>query len=102
MNRAKEILKAVAEVYGIDENELMQKTRKRNIAEARQLFRYFLREKLGFTCYKIGKITLCNHSTVTYSIKVVKALKETDRAFRQRFNEIKERIDREFNVFLIH
>ncbi len=93
MNRAKEILKAVVEVYGIDENELMQKTRKRNIAEARQLFRYFLRKKLGFTCYKIGEITLCDHSTVTYSIKVVKALKETDRAFFERLLCIEKAIN---------
>ncbi len=101
MKKAEEILKAVAEVYGISVMDIKGKVRKRTFAEARQVSRYFIMKILRLSSRKIGEITNCDHSTILYSVKVVSDLKETNRSFRKRFNEIKEDITMKINESLI-
>ena len=80
----KEIKKAVSDHFGINENEIDIKTRKREIVTARQISMTI--------CKLITKDSLSNigsehggkdHATVLHSIKTVKNLFDTNRSFRE-------------------
>jgi hypothetical protein len=83
-----EITKIIALVFQVDHQKLFEKTRKRNIVEARQAAMYISYKKIqGITLSKIGDFFNKDHSTVMYAIKMVENLYDSDKSFKSKVNE---------------
>jgi hypothetical protein len=65
---SKEILAAVASVYGITKEEMLGMSRKRPCVVARQCYCYILNRTLGFSPPEIAKEVGMHRTTVIYSI----------------------------------
>lgn len=84
------IITIVASALSISKEDILGKSRKREIVEARQLTQYFIRT----TCPKlsleaIGELTGGkDHATVLHSCKSVTNLMDTDRKFAEKFDKI--------------
>lgn len=90
------IIGAVCIIFGVSFESIKSNIRVRHIVEARQVLQYFLRKYTRLSLYEIGRITNKNHTTVLHSIKTVNNLKETDKLYREKFNEVKERIEESY------
>lgn len=84
-----ELLDIVCDYFGVDVEDVLGKTRKREIVIARQVAMYL--------CQKVGKINTTqigrlvgkrDHSTVNHSIKLVAAQIEKDKKFAKQIKEI--------------
>jgi len=91
----------VCEYYGIAEEQINSKTRKREVVQARQIVMYFLNlctrmslEQIGMM-FKVGHHVF-DHATVLSAVRTVRGLNQVDKAFKIEFAEIREK------VFLIH
>ena len=86
------VQKLVCEFFGIDQNRLQEKTKKREIVQVRQIAMYFCRE-LDYTHKAIGlQFGGRDHSTVVHAIKSVNNLIEIDPNYRNRVDEIRRRV----------
>lgn len=88
------IINTVASILGVSKEDILSKTRKREIVEARQLTQYFIRT----TCPKlsleaIGQATGGkDHATVIHSCKSVANLLDTDKKFAIKFDKIHDEL----------
>lgn len=62
--RAKEVMRAVCEYQGVDEQHLIGPKRARKLVEARQTIAWILHRKLGYTLKAVGEFLSRDHSTV--------------------------------------
>jgi len=86
------VQKLVCEFFGIDQDRLQEKTKKREIVQVRQIAMYFCRE-LDYTHKSIGlQFGGRDHSTVVHAIKSVNNLIETDPNYRNRVDEIRRQV----------
>ena len=86
--------RVVCEFYFINQKQLPTVTRKREVIEARYLVWYLLRENHpNLSLQFLGKIYNRDHATVINGLNNIKIWLETDREFRKKFKEIKERLD---------
>jgi len=86
----KDIVKVVAEQYGIPEDSVYEKTRRKEIVKARQVAMYILREDFNISYPLIGqKMGNRDHTTVIHShLKIKKDLK-TDPSLLQEIEKIR-------------
>jgi len=69
----KEVIKTIAEFYGIKEEEIYEKGRKKEVIKPRQVIMYILRENFGISFPSIGeKVGNRDHSTVIHSYEKIK------------------------------
>ncbi|MFH1178192.1 MAG: chromosomal replication initiator protein DnaA [bacterium] len=69
----KNIVDKVAEFYGIDENSIYEKTRRREVVRPRQIIMYILREDFNISYPTIGtKLGGRDHTTVIHSCEKIK------------------------------
>ncbi len=92
---------SVQQVTGISREELKQKTRKREIVDARSIVIYNLYPYAG-TFTKIGKEFGKNHSTVQHSRNKYKDNYETDKMFREVAQKVQHTIIQQRNEKLQH
>jgi chromosomal replication initiator protein len=86
------IQKAVADYYGIQVEELKDKTRKKEIVIARQVAMYFCKDFTNHSLKSIGyHFGGRDHSTVIHAIQTVNDIMETDTSFRNAVNELKKK-----------
>ena len=86
------VQKLVCEYFGIDQNRLHEKTKKRETVQVRQLAMYLCRE-LDYTHKAIGlQFGGRDHSTVVHAIKCVNNLIETDPNYRNRIADIRRKV----------
>ena len=86
------VQKLVCDYFGIDQNRLHEKTKKREIVQVRQLAMYFCRE-LDYTHKAIGlQFGGRDHSTVVHAVRSVNNLIETDGNYRNRVDEIRQKV----------
>lgn len=89
-----EIQRIVCDYYGIDEDRVRARTRKREVVRARQVAMYFSKE---FTSHSLKTIGLHfggrDHSTVIHANKTVDDQIETDPSFRDEVKEIRHQLD---------
>ncbi|SHO65227.1 chromosomal replication initiator protein DnaA [Algoriphagus zhangzhouensis] len=86
------IQKAVSEYYGINQDDLKAKTRKKEIVVARQVAMYFSKEFTNHSLKSIGyHFGGRDHSTVIHAVTTVNDLIETDSTFRNSVNELKKK-----------
>ena len=73
------ILQAVAGEYGVAVDEIISRSRLRDIAEARQMAMYLIREVLDYTPGRIGEAIGRNRVTVIYAIQKIAGLASVDK-----------------------
>ncbi len=62
--------------------DITERTRRREVCEARQVACYILRLRTNYTTTKIGAIFGIDHASVTHSVQTVCALLANNREFR--------------------
>ena len=86
-----DIQEAIAQHFELDVHLLSDKTRKRYVAEARQLAMYFCKQFTDHTLKEIGlRFGGRDHSTVIHACKKIEDLMETDSSFQSRVEDAKQ------------
>ncbi|MBS1548938.1 MAG: chromosomal replication initiator protein DnaA [Bacteroidetes bacterium] len=86
------IQEVVCEYFGIKREQLLSKTRKREIALPRQLAMYFSKEYTNSTFAKIGEETGGkDHSTVMYACEQIKDMSQMDKEVKKYVKELSEK-----------
>ncbi len=89
----KNIIKAVAEFYDINEKELLERSRKKEIVKPRQVIMYLMREELKSSFPFIGlKIGGRDHTTAIHACEKIKKEIEADSNLNDEINTIKEKL----------
>ena len=89
----KNIVKAVAEFYDVNEKDLLERSRKKEIVKPRQIIMYLLREELKSSFPFIGlKIGGRDHTTAIHACKKIKKEIETNPNLIDEINSIKEKL----------
>lgn len=89
----KHIIHAVAQFYGIQEKQLLIKTRKQEIVRPRQIIMYLLREEFKFSYPSIGsKIGGRDHTTVMHACEKIAEYLRKDDGLLEEINVIKKMI----------
>lgn len=87
------IQEVVCEYFGIKREELLSKTRRREIALPRQLAMYFAKELTNSTFTKIGEeMGGKDHSTVMYACETIKDVSKIDKEIKKYVKELTEKI----------
>ncbi len=81
VSAAAQIIKRVEQFAEVE--NLRERTRRREVCEARQVACYLLRRDTDFTLRRIGCLLGIDHSSVVHSIQVVKELLAIDRQFQR-------------------
>lgn len=84
------ITAAVREVYGHELGFYMDKTRKREFIDVRQMSMYLLRKESGFSFHEIGEIFGKHHSSVIAACNNVKGLLEVSKPYAHDFGILEE------------
>lgn len=93
---AEQVLAAVCEYYGVPLAALQGRQRTHEVALARQVAMYLLKEELDYSLPKIGQtLGQRDHSTVLYGCQKIKASIEEDTELRRSVLAIKEQLYRE-------
>lgn len=87
------IQEVVCEHFNMPAQLLQEKTRKREVVQARQLAMYFSKNFTNASLSYIGnQIGKKDHTTVLYACKAVADQMETDRAFRSQVEELQKKL----------
>ena len=83
----------VCDYFGIQREQLLSKTRKREIALPRQLAMYFAKEYTNATFTKIGEeMGGKDHSTVMYACDTIRDVSKIDKELKKYIKDLKEKI----------
>ena len=89
----KNILKTVADFYDINTNDLIDKSRKKELVHPRQITMYLIRQELNSSYPYIGeKLGGRDHTTVMYACQKINKEIVDNELFQQEINLIKERL----------
>jgi chromosomal replication initiator protein len=89
----KDLIKIVADFYGIEEASICDKTRRKDIVKPRQVTMYILREDFNTSFPTIGsKLGGRDHTTVIHSCQTVKDLMDTDNLFKESVLELQHKV----------
>ena len=69
---ADSIVEKVAAYYGMSNEEIRGKSRKRELVKARWLAMYFIRQKTDYTLNAIGDMFGRDHTTVIHALETIK------------------------------
>jgi chromosomal replication initiator protein len=87
------IQKMVCEYFDVPYNRVLQKTRKREIVQARQITMYLSKAFTKNSLKTIGEhFGGRDHTTVIHSCQTVKDLMDTDTLFRENVNELTQKV----------
>lgn len=87
------IQEVVCEYFGINREQLLSKSRKRDIALPRQLAMYFSKEFTNSTFTKIGEeMGGKDHSTVMYACETIKDVSKIDKEIKKYVKDLTEKI----------
>ena len=93
---ANDILKAVAEVSEVPIIDLTNRSRKKEVAECRQIAMYLLRDMLGLSYPYIGKkLGKRDHTTAIYACEKIRNALSKNPALNQRITMIRELINKQ-------
>ena len=93
-----DIAEIVAKILFLDASDLKKRTRKREVVEARQIAMWLMHHYTKLSLAAIGAYfenengVSFDHATVLHACKTVNDLKETNRVFREKFEEIENLI----------
>lgn len=87
------VIKSVADFYKIPINDLIKRSRRKEVVRPRQVAMYLLREEVKYSFPEIGiKLGGRDHSTVIHACAKIKDEETNNENTRQELNMIKERI----------
>ncbi len=86
------VISLVAHHFSIDEKRLVGRGRSKEIALARQIVMYVLRNDCGLSLPQIGDLLHRDHTTVMYGVEKVEKLIETDENVRRHMMALREEI----------
>ena len=84
------ILKHVQNHFSYD---IMVKSRKREYLIPQYLLRYFCYWHSPITLDNLGRFTMCDHSTISHSLRRVVNLYETNQNFKELFDQIEASVE---------
>lgn len=88
-----QVLKAVAEVFGLSPEQLLGRSRSRDIALPRQVAMYLMREEVNASLPQIGEaLGGRDHTTVMYACEKVADMIERDDRLRRQVLKIREHL----------
>ena len=88
-NTADDIISAVCQHYGLKQREIVSKSRKQNIAQARQLAMYLIHKYTDLSYSQIGRrFGGRDHSTVLHGCNQVARRISVEKAFRHEVEEL--------------
>ena len=91
------ILKAVADFYSITSNDLIKRSRKKEVVKPRQVAMFLLRDETKLSFPEIGQKLGCrDHSTVIHACEKIRAEAAIDEPLKQELILIKERVYNSF------
>lgn len=86
----KDVVKSISDYYSVDENDVYDKTRRKEIVRARQVIMYILREDFNVSYPLIGqKLGGKDHTTVIHSHLKIKKDLQTDPLLVQEVDKIR-------------
>jgi chromosomal replication initiator protein len=89
----KDVVKIVSDFYNIEENNIYEKTRKKEVVKPRQVIMYLLREDLNISYPSIGeKLGGRDHTTVIHSCEKIKEDIKSNQILLQEVNHIRSLI----------
>ncbi len=89
----KKIVEAVAKFYNLEEKDLFEVTRKREIVRPRQIAMFLLRKELKYSFPAIArKFGGKDHTTAIYACKKINQEVEANSKLTEEINLIKQRI----------
>lgn len=84
------VIKTIADFYGIEEKNLFEKTRKKEIVKPRQVAMYILREDLNISYPFIGqKFGQRDHTTVIHAYRKINDIIKNNEKFNQEIENIR-------------
>lgn len=83
--------RAVEEIYQMPFETFMSRTRRRSIADVREMAIYLYHKETGLTACAMGRIFAKNHSTILYIYKQVEALRRSSKQFRTDFANLEQK-----------
>jgi chromosomal replication initiator protein len=86
------IMVVVCNIYKIPINDIVSKSRKRNVVEPRQIIMYLLTKYTTLSLVSIGRLFNYDHSTVIYSRDTVKDMMDVDALFAAKINQMENMI----------
>ena len=96
-----QVVEAVAERYGLQVEQLLGRSRAREVALPRQIAMYLIREETESSLPKIGELLGGrDHTTVLYGAEKISELIETDGSLRRDVMAIRERLYRAAGVMV--
>lgn len=75
--------------------QLIEKTRKREIAEERQYYFYYLINLFDYTLTEAGKVFGMDHATAIHAVKKISNLREVDPLVLSKTNQIESSLDKQ-------
>ena len=89
----KDVVKIVSDFYNIEETNIYEKTRKKEVVKPRQVIMYLLREDLNISYPSIGeKLGGRDHTTVIHSCEKIKEDIKSNQILLQEVNHIRSLI----------
>lgn len=88
-----EILQLIAETLGYEPVQIISRNKKREIADARHIVAYFIRNYTKLKYAKIGEFLNRHHSTVIQSVKKAIDYSKYDAEFKIRFQQAQNAIE---------
>lgn len=86
----KNVVSKIAEFYGIDEESIYEKTRRREVVRPRQVIMYILREDFSVSYPTIGnKLGGRDHTTVIHSCEKIKRELEHDTVLGEEIDQVR-------------
>lgn len=86
----KEVVKIISDFYGVEEDNIYEKTRRKDIVKPRQVAMYLLREDFSISFPSIGqKMGGRDHTTVIHSCDKIKVDLKTDSLLTQELEQIR-------------
>lgn len=88
----KRLLECLANLYDITSADILGKSRKAHISEARIIFIYLMRH-LGYSTTYLGELLNRDHTTMIYSTKTFDNRYKYDVMFRKKVDKMLEIVD---------
>lgn len=86
----KEVVQKIAEYYGVEEENIYEKTRRKEIVKPRQLIMYILREDFNISYPSIGqKLGGRDHTTVIHSCEKIRKDIKNNPLLEQEINQVR-------------
>src|SRR3989344_390463 len=86
----KDVVKTISEYYGVDEDSIYNKTRRKEVVRPRQVIMYILREDFNISFPAIGeKIGGRDHTTVIHSYEKIRGEVKNDLLLSQEISQLR-------------